>query len=329
MFARYYRYVPIERVGSAPIITADTDASIGTNIQGPSLIAAPPWIEKPLGRYYLYFADHKGGHIRLAYADDIAGPWAVHQPGTLQLADSCFLTEPPPSTSAELAELRDLYQTHFGAGYSIEQVMVDATTPHIASPDVHVDVTHQRVRMYFHGLDRLGVQSTRVALSNDGIHFAARPEVLGPSYFRVFEYDGWFYALVMPGQIWRSKDGLSGFGRGPQLFEPTMRHSAVLRCGDQLHVWWTRVGDAPESILHSTIDLTGDWMSWSNSEAVAALAPERAYEGSDLPELSSQRGAVNHAVNQLRDPAVFVEDDRTFLLYAGAGESNICLAELR
>jgi hypothetical protein len=33
-------------------------------------------------------------------------------------------------------------------------------------------------------------------------------------------------------------------------------------------------------------------------------------------------------VNQLRDPAIFQEDGRTYLLYAVAGEAGIGIAEL-
>ena len=33
-------------------------------------------------------------------------------------------------------------------------------------------------------------------------------------------------------------------------------------------------------------------------------------------------------VNQLRDPAVFVEGDHVYLLYAVAGESGIAIAEV-
>ena len=50
----------IRRVGNGPIIAADKDPSIGENIQGPSLVRAPGWLDEPLGRYLLYFADHKG-----------------------------------------------------------------------------------------------------------------------------------------------------------------------------------------------------------------------------------------------------------------------------
>ena len=40
-------------------------------------------VEPP--RYYLYFAHHKGSYIRLAFADAVAGPWTVYEPGVLSL----------------------------------------------------------------------------------------------------------------------------------------------------------------------------------------------------------------------------------------------------
>ncbi len=42
---------------------------MGSNIAGPSLVRLPDWVENPLGRYYLYFADHRGTYI-LACARD-------------------------------------------------------------------------------------------------------------------------------------------------------------------------------------------------------------------------------------------------------------------
>ena len=39
----------------------------------------------------------------------------------------------------------------------------------------------------------------------NGLHFQALPELLGPSYFRVFRHGGWTYALAMPGIVFRSK----------------------------------------------------------------------------------------------------------------------------
>mgnify|MGYP006155857119 CR=1 FL=1 len=77
--------VRVNRLLDRPIITPSLYPTIGQNIQGPSLIRVPEWIEDPLGTYYLYFADHKGRYIRLAYADDLLGPWHVHPPGSLQI----------------------------------------------------------------------------------------------------------------------------------------------------------------------------------------------------------------------------------------------------
>jgi hypothetical protein len=144
-------------------------------------------------------------------------------------------------------------------------VLSEITTPHIASPDVHVDAPERRIVMYFHGLDAVGTQVTRVATSRNGIDFSASPEILGRSYMRAFQHDGMTYAIVMPGQFYRSKDGMHGFEPGPTLFNPNMRHSAVMKRSGELWVFWTQVGEAPERILLSRIDLTGDWHDWKES----------------------------------------------------------------
>jgi hypothetical protein len=85
-----------------PSLTPDLHPSIGRNIQGPSAIRAPDWIEHRLGDYYLYFADHKGRYIRSGYARHLTGPWTVYAPGGLQLEKSCFLTEAPKPAPEQL-----------------------------------------------------------------------------------------------------------------------------------------------------------------------------------------------------------------------------------
>ena len=57
------------------------DDRMGDNINGPSLIRVPDWIPSALGKYYLYFAHHQGTYIRLAYADQLEGPWRLYSPG--------------------------------------------------------------------------------------------------------------------------------------------------------------------------------------------------------------------------------------------------------
>ena len=317
--------VRVERLADAPIVGPGLHPSIGENIQGPSLIRVRDWVADPLGAYYLYFADHKGRYIRLAYADDLQGPWRVHPPGSLQIADSQFLTEPPEVSPEELERL----QAARAAPMS-HDALFEATTPHIASPDVHVDDANRRIVMYFHGLDDVSTQVTRVATSPDGIRFEARPERLGRTYMRVFRHDGHTYAMSMPGQFYRSRDPLGGFEEGPLLFNPDMRHAALLKRGDTLLVFWTEVGEAPERIKLSRIDLAGDWMSWRETPGVEVLRPERDWEGADAPLEPSMRSTAYGHVNQLRDPAVFEDaaSGRVFLLYAVAGESGIAIAEV-
>ena len=112
------------------------------------------------------------------------------------------------------------------------------------------------------------------------------------------------------------------------LFNPNMRHSAVLQRGNELLVFWTQVGEAPERILCSRIDISGDWHGWNESAPVDVLRPERLWEGADAPLIPSVRSTAYGHVNQLRDPAVFEEDGRIYLLYAVAGESGIAIAEI-
>ncbi len=317
----------VERLVGGPVISAESHPSIGHNIQGPSVIRVPDWVTEPLGRFYLYFADHKGAHIRLAYADAIEGPWTVHAPGALQLTESHFPTEELELDDETFERIRDRWVAVLGNAAPAD-LRSDLVEPHVASPDVHVDDGRREIVMYFHGLVSLGNQCTRRAVSHDGLAFVAAEPLLGPSYFRVFEYGGWHYALVMPGSIRRSATGVDDFEEGPTLFEPTMRHSAVRVVGDTLEVYWSRAGDSPERIYLSTIDLRGDWMDWAESEAVEILRPELSWEGADEPAEPSLRGAVNTIVNQLRDPCIFEADGRTFLFYAGGGESAIGVAEI-
>lgn len=322
--------IRIERLLDAPIVTPETHPSIGVNIQGPSLIRVPSWVENPLGEYYLYFADHKGSYIRLAYADDLLGPWKVHPPGSLQIADTHFPSEPPPIPPGALeAAAAGRAGAAGGGGKLPHSLAKELTAPHIASPDVHVDEQNRRIVMYFHGLDDFAGQLTRVALSQDGIRFRGLPQKLGRTYFRVFRHRGMTYALAMPGQLYRSRDGLTAFEPGPLLFNPSMRHSALLKRGDRLYVFWTQVGDAPESILLSTIDLSPPWTQWKDSGPRVVLRPERDWEGSDRPVEPSLRSTAYGKVNQLRDPAIFEENGRIYLLYAVAGESGIAIAEVR
>lgn len=281
-----------ERLLERPIVAPNMDSRMGDNINGPSLIRVPSWIQQPLGRYYLYFAHHHGQYIRLAYANDLPGPWTMYTPGVLPLAHS---------------EFQD----------------------HLASPDVHVDVEHRKIILYYHGVVRGGLkQMTRVAQSSDGVNFVAMGAEILDWYARIFKHRDWVYAITMPGTLSRSRTGLSHFERGPCLFTPSMRHCALWVQGNTLRVFYSNRGDNPESILCSEVELHGDWMSWRAGPPTLILSPEKAYEGGDLPRVPSAPGRAARRVCQLRDPCVFCEDGKTYLLYCVAGESGLALARI-
>lgn len=289
------------RLPHNPILSSQSSPTIGDNLNGPSLIRVPDWIEKPLGRYYLYFAHHEGKFIRLAYANRLEGPWTVYAPGTLQLT------------------------------------AVSHCHDHIASPDVHVDEAQHQIRMYFHcpaeGTTRdIGIQKSFVALSRDGLRFSPIEVPLGDPYFRVFRWQGYYYALARAGVLLRSRDGLTPFETGPTLFNEdpklVLRHSAVDVQGNRLAVYYSRIGDRPERILLSYISLLPDWHSWKPSAPVTVISPDTPAEGVDLPLEASKIGEAEGRVRQLRDPAVFHDAGKTYLVYSIAGENGLSIAEL-
>jgi len=309
------------RAGDGPII--HSGLGVGTNICGPSLIAAPSWCPAPPGRLMLYFADHRGTHIRLAFADQVTGPWRIHGGGCLDVTASRFCAErphvsgPPPGwTTAHAA-----WQAYIAAGN-------DWLYPHVASPDVHVLADRRKVRMYLHGLLADGDQQTRVAVSGDGITFEVLPDLLGPPYFRAFQHGGQWYALAAPNLVLRSRDGLTAFEQGPALLDPATRHTAVHVRGSVLHVFWTRIGDAPERIFHGTVDLVADWMSWHLAGATEILRPARPWEGGACDVAPSRVGASDALENALRDPCIFDDGGTLWLLYSGGGERAIGAARL-
>lgn len=297
----------IERFANNPLIYPGLCSSIGNNINGPSVIRVPDWVEAPLGQYYMYFAHHDGQFIRLAYSDALEGPWRIYKPGVLALEHSFF-------------------------------------HGHIASPDVHVDQAARQIRLYFHGADARTQcnepQYTRLALSSDGLHFSAKPEVLGNPYMRLFQHNGWWYGLAMPGVFYRSLTGLSDFVRGPTLFTEAMRHCAVRLVEQNLQVIYTNVGDAPESLLISNIAIADDWMQWHSEAPRVLLQPELPYEGAALACRPSVRGMADTVRNELRDPCLFDAGDDfvsdgggdsgggVYLFYAVAGETGIAGARL-
>lgn len=299
----------VRRLTPHPIITPDMiPEDPVVNIDGPSLIRAPDWLPHRLGKYYLYFANHRGPEIHLAYADSLEGPWRIHRPGPVSVFQ----------VAAVNGETTDLHR-------------------HAASPDIFVDDAHRQIRMYFHfRLPKLGHVST-VAVSPDGLHFTVRKGTIGEPYLRHFRRGGWFYFIDRLGRIVRSRDGLADFEVGPDsVYEATrdlgtgakLRHTGLLLRGDTLDIFFSRVGDAPESILLSAMSLAGDWRSWRPGPPRLVLSPGTVDEGTDLPIEPSDKGDAKGRQRQLRDPDIYEENGHVYLLYSVAGEHGIAIAEL-
>ena len=320
----------VERIGE--IISSGMSQELGQNINGPSLIMVPDFVENKLGKYYLYFADHKGQEIKMAFADDLAGPWTLKSGGVLSLEASTLLTKPPkkPIDYQENKTQKKGLDSGYNPPKEYEAYIPTreqtATIPHLASPEVIIDSVNQKIVMYFHGLVEYGDQRTKMAQSKDGLSFVAEEEIVGYPYFRVFEYKDSQYAFSMPGVIYKKIS--KKFTPVNNIFDYDVRHSGVLVQDDFLYIFYSRVGDKPESILMSYVDMTKPSVMWKASEPVMVLKPEMDWEGANLPLIQSSRDAINVPVNQVRDPAIFVEKDVIYLLYSVRGENGIAIAKL-
>ncbi len=259
----------------------------GHNINGPSLIKVPKWVTNPLGKYYLYFAHHKGKYIRMAYSDNIEGPYTVYLEGTLKLEDT-------PGND------------------------------HVASPDVHIDEDNKEIIMYYH-TPYDDWQYTFKATSKDGINFKSEKEKLGLFYFRVFKWDGRTFSIAKN----RNTSGITyELINGKWIeqntnFIPNMRHAAVLIENNKVYIFYTIVKEAPESIYCSQVDINNNW-KLINTQLI--LKPTYDYEGSNLPLKPSNFGPG--IGNELRDPCIYTEDNKKYILYSVVGEAGIALGSL-
>jgi len=311
----------IERLCENPIITPSSNPRIDGNINGPSLISVPDWAAARLGNYYLYFAHHQGQYIRMAYADTLTGPWTVYASGVLSIEDAPFES-------------------------------------HVASPHVLVDHEDRCFRMYYHGAGPTGNnvqtftgQSTCYAESADGLLFTSQWDHIGPPYMRVFRWRGWYYGFGggCDRCLLRSREPDACFEKGPTLEIDTdeldtpeaiaadrnlashgrrIRHVALHRTGSELTIYLSNVGDTPERIRRTTLDLSRPWEAWRGSAFEEVLRPKLDWEGATEPCQRSIGGASHKPVHQLRDPAIFEEEGCVYLVYSVAGESGLAIAQI-
>ena len=247
----------------------------------------------------------------MAFSNNLKGPWNFYKAGVLDLKETPLTHERPNVKQPD---------------WAIEKGM-DGLYPHIASPDVHINESEKSLEMFFHGLDHDGEQRSLCAVSNDGINWRVQSKRINQTYLRVFRYKHNKYAIAWGGQILRQNS--SGiFEMGPWAFgDQGHRHAGVMVRGDKLHVVWTRIGDAPEQILYSTIDMSHSWRDWYATEAQVILKPKFDWEGANLPISASTIGGLAKQEHALRDPFLFEQSDEVYMVYTGGGETSIGIAK--
>lgn len=322
--------VRVTRFASNPLVTVKSSATLGGNVNGPTVIRVPDWVERPLGRYYMYFANHRDVYIRLAYADTVTGPWKIHEPGVWHVRDSAFYRPQPDAA-------------RFG-GFNT----------HFASPEVFIDSANRRIVLWAHGWYTNGEhwpaepkaaqqwanergygQFTQGAVSSDGLTFTAQPAITKESYIRMFARGGMLYGMSRLGVLLRAPNPLASITVGPNAFRGSeygtnrVRHVALLPRGGRLHVFFTAIGDAPERMLLSTIDMTQTWEEWRASAPIEIMRPEADYECANLPVAPSLVGDVFDPVRQIRDPHVLEDEGKVYLFYVICGEQGVAGAEVR
>ncbi|RMD80112.1 MAG: hypothetical protein D6820_07220 [Lentisphaerae bacterium] len=320
----------------------------GNNINGPCLLRIPDPIPverraAPQARYYLYFADHGGRYIRLAWAEHVLGPYHLYQPGkgVLRLPGDRRLLE--------------LNQTLAIGG-------------HIASPEVWYE--NGRFIMIFHGFacqkqgqkwQKKKKQRSFVAESEFGLDFSRtiHPVDIADSYQRQFVYGGKRYLISMNAEQQLPSDPTHPFDapwksvpvkytlrtllrdvaaqaqtwkddpkNGPKS-KVVFRHHAVAVHGHYLSWWFTLKHEAPERIYEACVQLAPDWRRWKVIGLREVLRPEEPWEGSTLPLKPSKGGPSHQPENALRDPAFFRDvDGQEYLLYCVKGERGIAIARL-
>lgn len=298
--------VSVKRLGL--IITPDIHPIVGNNINGPCCIKVPEWCQNRRGNFYLYFSDHMGDCIKLAYADEILGPWRVSNEAALNLSG-------------------------FSDAYD-----------HMASPEIYIDHDKHEIRLYFHARSRSRgrEQWTFLANSHDGYSFKkCVDKPLAPFYLRLIYWKKCFYGISKGGNLWYSKDGKSAFLPGGNPFDRNLsneiwhnnqgaiRHVGLSVLDDVLKVYFTRIGHGPERILRSNIAISDpNCINWSAEPEEEVLRPELDYEGVNMPIVKTTSGSSLNFENALRDPYIINVGNETYMFYVVGGESGIAICRL-
>ena len=292
----------------------------GDNINGPSLIKVPKFIKNPLGQYYLYFADHVGKYIRMAYSNIITGPYTLYKNGVLHLDNI--------------------------PGYG-----------HLACPDVHIDYkTNKQIIMYYHCPfnNKITPQSTFHAISYDGINFISNSNNIIYPYFRKFIYNNHEYGLAMKkdfikntmvnipnfGISWKSSPSIDQKSVTAVLKKnkenwieignilPFSRHTCVLVYNNIIYVFYSIVGDNPEHIKVGELIINEKNNNCNILNIKSIIKPELDYEHNNTQLIKSKYGGTKEFLRQLRDPYIIKDEKDIYILYTVCGEKGIAIVKI-
>lgn len=323
----------VKKFAGNPIISTQTFIDAGlpltdqaSNINGPCLIRVPDWVSaderpNPAARYYLYFAHHNGKSIRMAWSEQVTGPYTLYNgyEGVLSLQESSG--ENPSIYLSDNFRIRG----------------------HIASPDVIVDEENKRFIMYFHSYvnnrensnsDWVSHGQNTVAItSTDALNFNNKnyiDAIISSPYLRYFTWNGHHYGH-QHNRIWYAPDGnpQSAFKAGMGI-SSNVRHSAVVVKGNKLGIWYSKHSDIPERIKFSEWKIGSfPQTNWQLTDGpIEVIRPEFDWEGVNYPIQAGTTGSGT-GLHQLRDPGYFQDiDGKEYLLYTGSGEEAIGIAFL-
>ncbi len=278
------------------------------SICNPCIIRTPAWFKKKLGKYYLYFADHRGTFIKLLFSNDLNKNWKFLNKKILNIKSKSKL---------------DAYN-------------------HIASPEVFINNKEKKIYMFTHSHSRSKIgQWTYLSISNDGINFVKKfNNPLAPFYFRLFKHKNNFYGIVKGGDLWRSKQINFKYKKYQNLItqkvsktnlhnkNKSIRHVGILKKKNYLHCVFSRIGDKPERIFYTKINLHKKFEKWKFQKIKELIRPIFAYEGSNIKLKKSKPGDAPKPENALRDPYLFSDKGKTYLIYCVKGEKNFAICEL-
>ena len=275
------------------------------NINGPTVVEAEFPLFSKLRLYLMYFGDHKGKYIKVAWAFSPMGPFR-------------------PVPLVRLLLLRDRFGERKG---------------HVASPEVRklggkrYIFSHSPSRHF-----RPGKQITYVSRLRLGI-FCSRPKPMDlPSYARFFPLNGDMHAITNGADVFKLDPESFEIRQltvdKSRLLVPEskdaverIRHPQVLGSFGRTLCFYTRVGDAPERVFASILEAKNP-QEIVFSAPIELLRPHEDYEGAGHHIEPSKSGISRRPENALRDPFVAEFGSQHFLYYSTAGEKGIACAEL-